>query len=71
MKLYSPDKSVLMEVTAIKPHPDGLVIEGKIMGAMPMKAILRPEEMKEARKLAGWPVLKRAIGMLFVGKRTA
>lgn len=69
MKFYTPENSVLMDISAVKLHADGLVIEGKIMGAMPMKAILRPEEMRAAFKLVNWPILRRAIGMLIRGKR--
>ena len=42
MKLYTPEQTDLIDVTAVGPHPDGLLIEGKIMGVMPMKAVLRP-----------------------------
>ncbi len=68
MKLYTPEKTVLMEITAVKPHPDGLQIEGKIMGAMPMKAILRPEEMRSAFKLLNVSLVISALGMLLRGK---
>ncbi len=46
MKFYTPEKTDLIDVTAVRPHPDGLLIEGKIMGAMPMKALLRPHELR-------------------------
>jgi hypothetical protein len=46
MKFYTPEKTDLIDVTAVRPHPDGLLIEGKIMGAMPMKAVLRPHELR-------------------------
>ncbi len=46
MKFYTPEKTDLIDVTAVRPHPDGLLIEGKIMGAMPMKAVLRPRELR-------------------------
>ena len=68
MKLYTPEKTVLMDITAIKPHPDGLQIEGKIMGAMPMKAILRPDEMRSAFKLMNRSLYIRMLGMLLRGK---
>jgi hypothetical protein len=62
MKLFTPDKGELLHVTSIEPHPDGLIIHGKIMGAMPMKAILRPEELRHTFKLFGpkqyWTVLR-------------
>ncbi|MEI9965922.1 MAG: hypothetical protein WDM92_16080 [Caulobacteraceae bacterium] len=51
MKLYSPDKSELMDVNAIERDGDDLVIKGKVFGAMPMTARLRPEQAREALKL--------------------
>jgi hypothetical protein len=51
MKLYSPDKSELMDVTAIERDGEDLVIKGKVFGAMPMTARLRPAEAKKALKL--------------------
>ena len=68
MKFYSPDKSLLIDVRAIKDHPDGIVIEGKIMGSMPMKAILRPEEMRAAFKLVSRPLVFKILRMLIRGK---
>ena len=68
MKLFTPDKTVLMEVTAVKPHPEGLVIEGMIMGAMPMKAVLRPAEARAAFKLLNWPVIRAGLAMLLLGR---
>jgi hypothetical protein len=68
MKLYTPEKTVLMDVTAIKDHPDGLLIEGKIMGAMPMKAILRADQLRAGRSLVTWRLIRKAIGMFLRGK---
>lgn len=64
MKFYTPEKTVLMDITSVKPHPDGLLIEGKIMGAMPMKAILRPEEMRNAFKLMNRALYLKVLRML-------
>lgn len=46
MKLFTPDGSELIEVTAVSPAEDGVVVEGTIMGAMPMKAVLRPQDLR-------------------------
>ncbi len=51
MKLYSPDKSELMDVSSIERDGNDLVIKGKVFSAMPMAARLRPEEAKKALKL--------------------
>ncbi len=64
MKFYGPDKSLLIDVQAIKPHPEGIVIEGKIMGAMPMKAVLRPAEMRSAFQFLTWALIRRVFRML-------
>jgi hypothetical protein len=69
MKFYSPDKSMLIDVRALKEHPDGLVIEGKIMGSMPMKAVLRPEEMRAVFALLSWRLAWRATKMMVLGRR--
>lgn len=65
MKFYAPDKSLLIDVQAITPHAEGIQIEGKIMGAMPMKAVLRPSEMRSVFSLLSWKLVFRAITMLF------
>jgi hypothetical protein len=61
VKLYSPDKSELMDVSAIERDGDDLVIKGKVFGAMPMTARLRPAE---AMKALGLIDLKTAIFIL-------
>ena len=61
MKLYSPDKSELMDVSAIERDGADLVIRGKVFGAMPMTARLRPEEARKALKLVD---LKTALFIL-------
>lgn len=69
MKLYTPDKSLLIEVSSVKEHSDGLLIEGKIMGTMPMKAVLKAEEARAALKLLSWGVVWKGFAMLLRGKR--
>ena len=51
MKIYSADKSELMDVTRIERDGDDLVLKGKVFGTMPMSARLRPEEARAALKL--------------------
>jgi len=67
MKFQAPDKSLLIEVRSVKEHPSGLILEGKIMGTMPMKAVLTPEEMRAAFRLLTWRVTWRALRMLIQG----
>ena len=68
MKFYTLDKSVLMDVTKVSSHPEGIVLEGKIMGTMPMKAVLRPSELRAGMRFLGLKLIWRALKMLITGK---
>jgi len=65
MKLYTPERIELMEVKSISPSPEGLVIDGQIMGTMPMKAVLTPRELRRAFRLLNLRNVMFAIGLLF------
>lgn len=51
MKLFSPDKSELMDISELARDGDVLVVKGTAFGAMPIVAQLRPEEARAALKL--------------------
>lgn len=51
MKLYNPDGTELLTVTAIERQDGRLVIRGNIFGSMPVNAQLRPSEARAALKL--------------------
>ncbi len=51
MKLYSADKSELMQVSAVERQGGDLVIKGKVFGTMPMSATLTPENARAFFKL--------------------
>lgn len=65
MKLVTPEKTTLMEVTSVKRHEQGIVIQGKIMGTMPMKAILRPEELRSGLRFISPGLIWGLLRMLF------
>jgi hypothetical protein len=69
VKLYTPDNSELIEISAIGRVPEGLLIEGTIMGAMPMKAVLRPEELRRAFRLLTVRSVFALLAMLVRKKR--
>ena len=50
MKIYGADGKEMMNVSKLEREGSSLVIKGKIFGAMPLTAKLKPEE---ARKLFG------------------
>jgi hypothetical protein len=65
MKIYTIDKTVLLDIAKVTPHEQGVVIEGKIMGTMPMKAVLRPDQLRSGLKLVTPRLIWRLVRMLF------
>lgn len=51
MKLFSPDKSELMQIDSLERDGDVLLIKGSAFGAMPITAQLQPEQARQALKL--------------------
>jgi hypothetical protein len=51
VKLYAADNSELMRIEQIERSGNDLIIKGKVFGAMPMTAKLRPREARQALKL--------------------
>jgi hypothetical protein len=65
MIIYTPDGTELMSVASIVPHEDGIMIDGIIMGAMPMQGLVRPAELRALRKLVTVKLVWAAFTMLF------
>ena len=51
MILHSTDGSELLTVDSLTRDGNSLLIKGKVFGAMPMNALLRPEAARAALKL--------------------
>jgi hypothetical protein len=51
MKIFSSDRSELMEVTALEIRDGSLVVKGKVFGSMPMNAVLTPEQARKGLSL--------------------
>ena len=64
MKISTPEGTELITVTAIEPFEDGIAISGTIMGAMPMKGVLRPSELRAVFKLVSFKLILRTLVML-------
>tara|TARA_B110000503_G_scaffold139264_1_gene227287 strand:- start:281 stop:490 length:210 start_codon:yes stop_codon:yes gene_type:complete len=69
MKLYATDNSDLMEVSKITRDGNNLIVEGTIMGAMPIRAVLKPAEIRSVFKVMSIGTLFFALTMLFRGSR--
>jgi hypothetical protein len=69
MKLYMTDNSDLMEVSSIYPDKGNLIVVGTIMGAMPVKAVVKPAELRRALGLMSFKTKMAAFFMLFRSSR--
>lgn len=65
MKLYGADNRELMTVNEISRDGNSLVIRGRIFGAMPMTAKLKPEEARAALKLLNFRTLLFLVSLFF------
>jgi hypothetical protein len=65
MKLYGSDDKELMSVSTIERSGADLIIKGRILGAMPLSAKLRPEEARAALKLMSWKTRLFLVTLLF------
>ena len=69
MKLYATDNSELMTVVRIHRQDGNLLLDGTIMGAMPIRAVLKPAEVRRAFGLMDLRTLWFAFTMLFRASR--
>lgn len=53
MKIYGADGREMMTVTSIERSGSDLLIKGKLFGAMPVTAKLKPTEARNALRLLG------------------
>lgn len=51
MRLYSTDRTPLMEIDTLERSGNDLLIKGKVFGTMPMTARLTPAEARNGLKL--------------------
>ena len=65
MKIFSKDKSELMEVKSLERDGNALIIKGKVFGTMPMQARLTPEEARKGLKLLNVKLVLFLLTFLF------
>jgi len=71
MKLHGSDGKEIMSITAIEREGSELVIRGKVFGAMPLSARLRPEEARSALKLLSFSTVLFILSLPFRRNRKA
>ena len=67
MKVYTPDKAELMVISKIERDGCNLLIHGKIMGSLPMKAVIRPDEARKGIGLIRFRTFLFLLTFLFRG----
>jgi hypothetical protein len=65
MQLFTTDHDSLMDVKSLKQEGHTLVIEGRIMGALPVRAVLTPDQARAALKLVDLPTFLFLLTLLF------
>lgn len=69
MKMFDSYGNSMVDIVTLTREDDDLVVEGKIMGSMPGKFYIRPEEVWSAIKLLSWSVVIYMPIMLIKGWR--
>ncbi|WP_175345388.1 hypothetical protein [Bradyrhizobium sp. ORS 375] len=57
-----------MTITSVDATEDGIVIGGTIMGAMPMKGVVRGDELRAGYRFLSWALVVKALRMVLGGK---
>jgi len=65
MHVFTPEGTELMMITSVEATAEGIIIGGTIMGAMPMKGLIKPAELQAGRKFLSVQLAWRAVRMLF------
>lgn len=65
MEIITTDNQSLMTVERLEKQGNNLVVHGEIMGAMPVRAVLTPDQARAALKLLRPGVLLFLLTILF------
>jgi len=65
MEIITTDNESLMTVERLEKQGNNLVVHGEIMGAMPVRAVLTPDQARAALKLLRPGVLLFLLTILF------
>jgi len=65
LKIYGADNKEMMSIGAIERQGNELVLKGKIFGAMPLTAKLRPQEVRQAFKLLDFKTILFILSLVF------
>lgn len=70
MELFTTDNDSLMTVEKLTPEGNNLIIQGQIMGTLPVRAVLTPDQARAALRLLGPKTIFFLLTILFrAGKK--
>ncbi|HEX2790398.1 MAG TPA: hypothetical protein VHN17_08205 [Steroidobacteraceae bacterium] len=70
MKIYGADNKEMMNITSLEREGTDLVVKGKLFGAMPLTAKLRPEDARAALRLLDFRTALFLLTLLFRRRRS-
>jgi hypothetical protein len=70
MKIYGADNREMMNITSLERDGCDLVVRGKLFGAMPLTAKLRPEDARAALRLLNFRTALFLLTLLFRRRRS-
>lgn len=65
MRVFTPDGTELMVIETVEPFENGIAIGGTIMGAMPLKGVIRPAELRRGMRFMSLKLIWAGIAMFF------
>jgi len=65
MELLTKDNDSLMTIASLSPDGNNLLIEGQIMGTLPVRAVLTPDQARAALKLLDFRTILFLLTLLF------
>ncbi len=65
MELLTKDNDSLMTIEKLGPDGNNLLIEGQIMGTLPVRAVLTPDQARAALKLINFKTFFFLLTILF------
>lgn len=69
MELFTKDKDSLMTVARLSREGSNLLIEGQIMGTLPVRAVLTPDQARAGLKLLNFRTFLFLLTLLFRSSR--
>lgn len=68
MRMFTTDRSELMEISSIRAEDGKVIVSGNIMGAMPVQAVISGSEMRKGYSMVSFGTLWKIFKIFLGGK---